>query len=357
MTLRSRCRSASALLAIAVVFGATLGATSAHNACAEERPSLWDAARDPTTETQLGARERYLLHIQAMSEVQFNDRDSGEKIGSLRAKAMLERAHVKDSPDPRLRIDLGVVYEDLEDYSAAIAVLTSALAMSPSPSREDAVRAWYRLSLAYAHMDRPDQEVLANERFIALEDDDYSRATALYNRADAEMRRGNLRDAITGYRDAINLAGEIRASHAVDTYILAIWGLAVALDRNGDATGALIEAKRAVSHDPGMRLLSPNHPSVFFVPPHDRFFYIGMGELARADDARSTREKRDHYHGAFAAFSAYEMAAFSDDRWLRRAQEHRAFAMKKLHELGPAPREEPEHEDAIRSAPWLPPHP
>jgi tetratricopeptide (TPR) repeat protein len=334
---------------LAALACASLGA--AGNARAEDRPSLWDAARDPTTEKELGVRERYTLHVQAMIALQaFGACDPDkEKLGAERAKAMLEAAHVQTSPDPRLRIDLGTIYECLEQSSASAAVLTSALEMHPTPT--DAERAWGSLAMAYARMDRPDQEIAAYEKYLELEVEPNARATAIYNMAEAEMRRGRLPDAIKEYREAMRLSQSITVLGSVKTYILAIWGLAVALDRNADTTGALVEAKRAVSHDPQLALITRD-PGVFFVPPHEKFYYIGMGELALADDAANARGKREHYHNAFAAFASYEMQAFADDRWLRRAQEHRAFAMKRLKDLGVAAEDDREEVPIGRPAPW-----
>ena len=151
--------------------------------------------------------------------------------------------------------------------------------------------------------------------------------------AEAEMRRGDLPAAIKGYEDAIRMAQEIRTQSSVASYVLAIWGLSVALDRYGDESGALREAKRAVSHDGKLAIIS-DEENVFFVPEYERDYYKGLGEIAIATDATTARERVQHLERAERRFSAYVRGALDtwtppigqtdlkEDRWLGRAKKH-----------------------------------
>jgi tetratricopeptide (TPR) repeat protein len=313
-------------------------AASAH---AETPPTRWDRAKDPLSQ------DRYATHVHAMIAVEAaalrrDESEIGDDWGIQRAKQMLEAAHAAESPDPLLRIDLGAIYERLEQNAAAVSVLTSALALAPH--HVAAERAWNALSYAFARMDRPVSELAAYEQYLALEVDEESRASAVLNMAEAEMRLGNLKGAIAGYEEAIRVSQDVRTGGGVSTYVLAIWGLTVAKDRNGDASGAVQEARRAVSHDGQLAIIS-DRKHVFFVPAYEREYYLGMGELALAADATATRSRQVHLERAERRFGAYVRAAHGDDRWLARAKDHAAFAKKRAAEVSagkPAPADDEE---------------
>lgn len=333
MSARLRC------LAMLLSAFACTSAGAPRTAHAETPPTMWDRAKDENVQV------RYAVHLHAMRELEAaslsRDTEVGDDRSVQRARQMLEAAHAADSPDPLLRIDLGVLYEKLELNTAAVSVLTSALTLSPH--HVAAERAWNALAYAFARMDRPVSELAAYEQYLALEVDEEQRASAVLNMAEAEMRRGNLKDAITGYEDALRLAQDVRTGGGVSTYVLAIWGTAVAKDRNGDATGAMLEARRAVSHDRLLGIISDRR-NVFFVPAYERDYYLGLGELALAVDSDTTRAKVQHAERAERRFAEYVKAATSDDRWLRRAKEHQAFAKKRQRELGTGLAPEPAEE-------------
>jgi len=324
---------ACALVALAASLTTTL-------AKAETPPSLWDRTKDPT------AKERYSLHLAANHELEMQALDKEGDLpldyGVQRAKNILESAHAAESNDPLLRIDLGVIYEKLQLNTAAVKLLTSALEVAPR--HVAAERAWNALAFAYARMDRPAQELAAYEQYLAMETDEEQRASAVLNMAEAEMRRGNLKDAITGYEEALRLSQDIRTGGAVSTYVLSIWGLAVAKDRNGDSSGAMIEARRAVSHDRLLMIISDQR-YVFFVPAYERSYYQGLGELALSLDADNARGKLQHAERAERRFTEYVKAATGDDRWLARAKEHQAFARKRQTELRKSVPPQTEQED------------
>jgi tetratricopeptide (TPR) repeat protein len=326
-----------------------LGATAPRFAHADTPPSGWDIAKDPA------ARERYELHVLVRDLVSQDPRlltSRGLRLGTLdRARALLEDSGAATSPDVRLRFDLGEVYEALDRHQAAITVLTGALKDAPDhPASESA---WVVLAYAYAKLDKPKEERDAYEKYLALTSDDRSRATAILNLAEAEMRLGHIDDAVAGYREAVQLAAALPSgtSTAVETGKLAVWGLAVALDRAGDATGSAVQAKLAVQMDMGLALIGQGQ-NVFFVPPYERLWYLALGTTVEAKAATDPRKALESWRQVEKYWDSYvEQAERGDpkDRWLPRARAHRdqahaerAVAEKRAAKAPPVPRAPPE---------------
>jgi tetratricopeptide (TPR) repeat protein len=163
------------------------------------------------------------------------------------------------------------------------------------------------------------------------------------------MHLGDLKEAISDYREAIRIAGRSGASETVP---LATWGLAVALDRSGDRIGAEREARFAVDLERSMNvrdLLSSD--GVFFYPEFEVFWYQALGEIARARAADRARDAAAHWGRAERLFAQYVRAAEpAHDRWveigkarLRQIKEEKAKAEKNVgREREPSPGAGPE---------------
>ncbi|WP_394820654.1 tetratricopeptide repeat protein [Pendulispora albinea] len=308
-----RGRMAAAVLAVAV---ASLSA-GVQPARADTPPSAWDSVKKPylrrTYEVHVRARERM---IQSES-VQPGAMDHEKRLEE--ARAILEEANAAESPDVRLRFDLGTVYEALRRHAAAAKVLEKALAMAPDhPAAEDA---WLTLAYAYAHGNEPRKERDAYTKYLERSTYGSGRVTATLNLAEAEMRLGHLEDAITGYREAIQLASLVAS--ASDTGVLAVWGLAVALDRSGDTSGAMAQAKWATEID--HRRVIEDRVNVFFVPAYERLWYFGLREMALARSAKSGPEALLHLRQAEELWNGYYEKADPADPWRTRAKAHRDF--------------------------------
>ena len=92
------------------------------------------------------------------------------------------------------------------------------------------------------------------------------------------LRLGNLAEAVTGYESALVLTAKLPpTSGAHQTAALAVWGLAVALDRSGELESGLDAIQRARAYDPADRSLSSE--GWFFNPPYDAAWYAGLGHL------------------------------------------------------------------------------
>jgi tetratricopeptide (TPR) repeat protein len=296
---------------------------------ADTPPSRWDLARTP------GQRSRYALHVMVQELIAMYDQLGSNGVGRAmadatlqRARSLLEEAGAATSPDVRLRFDLGEVYYKLDQYERAIAVLKPALELAPDHTA--ATDAFISLAYAYAKLGRSREERDCYRKYLARTTHEPARALAQLNLAEAEMHLGDLDESIAVYREAIATATHLpNSSSASETAILAVWGLAVALDRNNDGGAALEEARLATQMDPGEQLIA-HGPNVFFVPEYEREWYLALGATVHAKDAKLAEEAALAWGVVEDHWARYVNAAKDDDRWRELARTHqtRAHAAK-----------------------------
>lgn len=331
-------------LAVAALAACALVATAA---AADTPPSRWDEARDP------GAREAWSLHVRVERLLHAHAQDpTGLALESEHehelhceaALAMLEEASAAQSADVRLRFDLGLVLFELAEvrgrvdlYTKAADVLTGAVAAAPdAPAATEALE---RIVYAYAKLDRPKDELAAWHRYIPRILDPRSRTVAEMNMGEAEMRLGQVDDAILTLREVLRASSEL--PNTSSTYVLTLWDLAVALDRAGDPRGALETAGRAARetaiNSRGVpssgRMLLTRDPAVFFVPAWERQWYLALGSTALAQADPDAREAVAYLLEAEHEWDTYivqALAAGGGDRWLpiARARAARVHAMR-----------------------------
>ncbi len=298
------------------------------SARAETPPSVWDVAKDPAE------RDRWALHMRVE---RLMHPPVGE--GALRlddelrleaARAMLEEADAAHSPDVRLRFDLGIAYSALgslqrrnDMQEKVVAVLAPALASADSLEDPAATGALEALVYAYAKLDRPHDELETWRRYIPRLVDDRVRATAMMNMGEAEMRLGRVDDALGTFREVVRLCGELPNTPGVgSTYVLALWDVAVALDRSGDPRGALETAAKAAHVDLGGRTgayLIAKDPDVFFVPDWERLWYLALGAASEArevDDARDAAVLWAAAERSWGQYVARAAATGAHDPWM-----------------------------------------
>jgi hypothetical protein len=351
-------RRVSALAALsAVALGAVPGATGL--ARAETPPSRWDVARDPAQ------RDRWDLHVRVERLMHPPVGEGGlrfdDELRIEAACAMLEEADAAHSPDVRLRFDLGIVYSELGSrqrrndlQQKVIDVLAPALeSAAPEPEPDDGAvtGALEALVYAYAKLDRPHEELQTWQRYIPRLVDDRVRATAMMNMGEAQMRLGRVDDALATFREVLRLCGELPNTPSVgSTYVLALWDVAVALDRSGDPRGALETAAKASHVDLGGRTgayLIAKDPDVFFVPDWERLWYLALGAAAEAREAQDVRDAAVLWAAAEHALGEYverAAAAGGHDPWmaiarvrLERAHAERISADKRAVKLPARP--------------------
>lgn len=310
------------VVALAVGFGA-LGAT-APIARADTPPSVWDVAKDPA------ARARWQLHVNVTElfvlSRKLRDETEGLHAAVLgRARGLLEEAHAADSPDVRLRFDLGMIDYELDRYDLAVRVLEPAVAMAPDAP--GAVAALENLAFSYAKLDRPKDERRAYERYLAVQTDVGARATTMLNLAECMMRDGDLDDAVAEYQEAYEYATHATVDLGI-TLPLVVWGQAVALDRAGERHEALAKATFATQLDPGEAIIG-HHPSVFFVPAYEREWYLALGATVHANETKGGREALARWTEVEGHWQKYIAAAGPDERWLALAKARLAKATAK----------------------------
>jgi tetratricopeptide (TPR) repeat protein len=252
-----------------------------------------------------------LLHP-PMPETDMSSLDDAkaDERGLEEARVALEEADAAHSPDVRLAFDLGVVYERLATLQAddalqekVVAVLVPAL--DASPENPAATEALFALACAFAHLDRPREELTAWRRYIPKLSDDERRLTPMMNMGEAEMRVGQIYAALSTFREALEISQSLPNSAALsESYALILWDIAIALDRQGDPLDALRTAAKARAFSWSINVpagLSPgtlkqtgwdaiqDYVDVFFVPDWEREWYLALGEAAEASAASDPR--------------------------------------------------------------------
>jgi tetratricopeptide (TPR) repeat protein len=243
------------------------------------------------------------------------------------AMERLEQIHADRSPDVRLRFDFGQVAKARHDYARAAAALESAL--REAPNHPLATRAYFDLGVCLATLGKTEAEIEAYDEYLKRQTDSQLRATALANRGEAYMALGR-RPHATMSRLTL-AADDFKAALLIEPgYPQAHWGLAVALDRSGDAPSAMVEAKVAVTLDPLERQISG--PEVFFVPAYDQYWYEALSAMARTVQPDDPSSSVLLWETAAAKWAAYVAVAPSDDRWLPLAKAHLASSQKMLEQ-------------------------
>ena len=219
-------------------------------------------------------------------------------------------------------------------YDRAVRVLVPALEMAPDhPASTGALE---RLVYAYARLDRPREELAAWRKYIPRLTDERSRAVDLMNMGEAEMRVGLVDDALATFREVIRICGSLPNS-GNSTYVLALWDLAVALDRSGDPRGALDVGASATGlstlGSSGVpmkgRAIIAHDPAVFFVPAWEREWYLALSSSAVARGASDARDSADCWADAETHWDTYIGRASSSGRhdpWLPIARVRREMA-------------------------------
>jgi tetratricopeptide (TPR) repeat protein len=330
---------------------------------ADTPPSIWDRTKDSNAAAAYELhKDVHSLFAQAREEGRVRRFlpqavDAGHAT-LRRAIEKLERFGAEKGRDVRLRFDLGIAYAEIAElevdrrasYQKAIRILRAAL--DESPDNPEADDAWWSLAISCGHVGETECEKKSYLAVLRLRTEEEHRATPMLNLAETEMHLGNLREAIDGYRETIRLAGRLQGDQL--TAPLAIWGLAIALDRSGDHLGAEREATRAVElekssgfrHQGAPKLLQTN--GVFFYPHYEIDWYEGLENVSLARAAKTAQEAVVLLKQAEASFSRYVTNAERDkDRWLDLARARLAAAK--------ADREKAEKRAAREPRPVAPP--
>jgi len=191
----------------------------------------------------------------------------------------------------------GVVLYSMGRYGQATRALLTCRRLQPHGNANADVA--FRLAICYAKKLDLIRAVAEYRRCLKALTDPRQLAGVQANLAETLMGIGRLSEAIIWFRKSIRS----RPGHSG-----ALWGLAVALDRDGQVATARRVARGALGRDPKLRSLLG--PGVFFVPNGEVEYY-----LAFADEvAGHRRQALDH----FRAF----LKKVPTSSWRFRAQEH-----------------------------------
>jgi tetratricopeptide (TPR) repeat protein len=298
----------------AVIVGSALSASRA----ARGDASVWREAAAPTlageNDTVTRARRLHQRHLDALSERVTEDRAAGyllEEAALLRRQgaAASRRAEVLHAYArvERSRFD---VDKNPARLDSAVMALRRALEARGGLGtlRQAAIR--FDLSVSLAHLERREEEILAEEKLLEIEPDDSARSLILANMADSLMSLGRLEDSIHAFQAALAL---LPSGAFTSGGVTSLWGLAVALDRSGDLPRALERVALARSYDPAdMHLRSP---SWFFVPTYEEHWYAALGSWHLARTHEKVEARRTSYEAAATSYRRYLAAAPSSDRW------------------------------------------
>jgi tetratricopeptide (TPR) repeat protein len=290
---------------------------AASSSYAQHAPSVWERAAAPAREREERVYRRAEAHYIA-AKLQRSAPMELEHLGI--AMQVLEDGHAETANDVRLRFMFGEVARELHQYDRAARALESAL--REAPNYPAAAEAYFSLGICYAKLNRPEEEIVAYDEAIRRDTLERRRAITFMNRGDAQMLLGRLQGAISDYRASLRINPEEVLTH---------WSLAVALDRTGDAPGALNEAKIAITYDPLDQKIG-DKDQVFFVPEYDRYWYEGIGAMAHAQQIDDPATSILWWETAVAKWAEYVAVASAEDPWIRLAKAHHASCERQLAE-------------------------
>jgi len=170
----------------------------------------------------------------------------------------------------------------------------------------------FELGILYTRVRDFEQAIAAYERSVrhALADD--QTPISYSNMAEVRMMSGDLPGAVADYERAIALS-RAGGPHHGRSLALALFGLAVALDRLGEHGAAIEKASDAVSAGGGsVEVLRSD--GVFYEPASEIHWYEALGHLAMADDA-GPAESPTYLRRAVQSWQRYLRLATDDDPW------------------------------------------
>ncbi len=136
------------------------------------------------------------------------------------------------------------------------------------------------------------------------------------NLAEVTMLSGDVEAAVGYYERAIHVAN----GNGADT-VLALWGLAVALDRLGEHRRAIEVAGEALSEGGGT--MTPLRADlVFFEPAYEIHWYEGLGHAALAVQAQSAEDRARAEGASVAAFRLFLARGGEESPWATLARRH-----------------------------------
>lgn len=201
---------------------------------------------------------------------------------------------------------------------AAIALFEELRRMDPD---WNASQVAFELGILHTRLHRYPEAAEEYRRAIGRAFDESEMIATHSNLAEVSMLHGELEVALSHYARAIELSQNAGPAQAV-SYVLALWGSAVALDRLGEHDAALERARAALSAGGGdARVLHAE--GVFFEPTWELYYYEAIAHMARADTMTGD-EARAAYGDATRSWERFLAGGGAGSRWADLAAEHLA---------------------------------
>jgi tetratricopeptide (TPR) repeat protein len=136
------------------------------------------------------------------------------------------------------------------------------------------------------------------------------------NLAEVTMLAGDVEEAVRVFERSTEIADQTGQEKT-----LALWGLAVALDRVGEHRRALEIADDALTNG-GDSMSILRHEDVFYEPPYELHWYEGLGHaaMARRAEDRESRERREAR--SRESFRRFLAEGGTESPWAALAQRH-----------------------------------
>jgi tetratricopeptide (TPR) repeat protein len=259
-------------------------------------PGFWEQVADPDGAVVDG------LVARARAELDRGVPGGASRDSAARAEALLSEA-VRRKPRhfaaSFLRGDALTLLGRAPEAIGAIA-----RACNLAESVEDESNCTLRLAVEQARAGRYPDALVSYDRHLRS---GAPQPIAYTNSGEILMALRRLGEAAARYREAIRLEEALPPGRERDQGLaLALYGLAVTLDRDDQAAASREAVGRALTLDPRLRLLEPDAASdVFFVPPGDQHYYRGLAlrALGRHEDAAEAfrRFLREAPRSPFAA--------------------------------------------------------
>ena len=234
-----------------------------------EESSIWQEAVDPS----LAPARPMIAELRAVLASE-PDRDRLEAALLVANRLLTIRPR-----DPQARHLRGRVLDGLGRWSEAASDLREALRIEPDGPIAHEVA--FDLGVVLTRLQQWAEAARAYRRFLEETPWPRERAIASTNLAETLMGAGRLEEAIAEYRLAV--ATEPRYTHGH-------LGLAVALDRQGDAASAREAMLQALSTGAGLAEL--DGPAVFFVPAYEAHYYRALAAEVADEVERALHEWR-----------------------------------------------------------------
>lgn len=297
-------------------------------------PTVWDLVKNP----KLGAAEQ-LLALAERSRTPADDSTDDvlpssattEELNrqlNARAAALITIADGHQLGDSRLLYLLGDALVKADKSYLPEGRLRLQQALERDPESPLAADAWFSLATAEGKLGQREAERAAYSRALALEWQPEAQAMFASNRAESSMASGDLAAALEDYRLALSL------SRTGVTRALALWGMAVATERDGDLPTALGLAREAAGFrfgPPSRFVVALDLPNVYFQPEYEEHYYRALAEMADADVQARPEDARNRLQTASLLWSLYlENARRDRERWLGNAEQLRQICQRKL---------------------------